>query len=134
VAKNMTDRKKNVSPSQATEVKPQEQAQTTSGKTIEERRAAAIAKSAPKAVVSKQPTTKRSSNKGTSTLARLRNNKIGRFLFEAYYELRHKVTWPTFEEARNMTVMVLIISAVLGGLLSLIDLGLYHLFLLVING
>jgi preprotein translocase SecE subunit len=133
VAKNMTDRKKSVSRSQATEVKPQEQAQATSGKTIEERRAAAIAKSAPKAAVSKQPTAKRSS-RGTSTLARLRNNKIGRFVFEAYYELRHKVTWPTFEEARNMTVMVLIISAVLGGLLSLIDLGLYHLFLLVING
>ena len=133
MAKNMTDRKKNVSRSQATEVKPQEQAQVTSGKTIEERRAAAIAKSAPKAAVSKQPVTKRSS-RGNSVLARLRNNKIGRFLFEAYYELRHKVTWPTFEEARNMTVMVLIISAVLGGLLSLIDLGLYHLFLLVING
>jgi preprotein translocase SecE subunit len=131
VAKNITDRKKNVSRSQTTEVKPQEQVQT-SGKTAEERRAAAIAKSAPKAAVSKQATGR--SAKAPSALARLRNNKIGRFVFEAYYELRHKVTWPTFEEARNMTVMVLIISAVLGGLLSLIDLGLFHLFQLVING
>jgi preprotein translocase SecE subunit len=133
VAKNITDRKKNVGRSQTTEVKPQEQVQAqTSGKTAEERRAAAIAKSAPKAVVSKSAAGR--SAKGPSPLARLRNNRIGRFMFEAYYELRHKVTWPTFEEARNMTVMVLIISAVLGGILSLIDLGLYHLFLLVING
>jgi preprotein translocase SecE subunit len=131
VAKNITDRKKNVSRSQTTEVKPQEQVQT-SGKTAEERRAAAIAKSAPK-VAANKPAAGRST-KGPSLFARLRNNRIGRFGFEAYYELRHKVTWPTFEEARNMTVMVLIISAVLGGLLSLIDLGLYHLFLLVING
>ncbi len=131
MAKNITDRKKNVSRSQTTEVKSQEQVQT-SGKTAEERHAAAIAKSAPKAAVSKQAAGR--SAKAPSLLARLRNNKIGRFVFEAYYELRHKVTWPTFEEARNMTVMVLIISAVLGGLLSLIDLGLFHLFQLVING
>src|SRR5690348_7131268 len=32
---------------------------------------------------------------------RWRNNAAGRFIYDAYYELRHKVTWPTLKEARN---------------------------------
>src|SRR5690349_2887724 len=33
---------------------------------------------------------------------RLRSNRSVRFILDAYYELRHKVTWPTVHEARNM--------------------------------
>lgn len=131
MAKNMTDRRKNVSRSQVTEVKPQDRAQTTgkAGKTSarEERRESATVKSTNKNAA-------RRTSKGSSLFARARNNKIGRFVYDAYYELRHKVTWPTFEEARNMTIMVVIISAVLGALLSLVDFGLYHLFIQVISG
>lgn len=131
MAKNMTDRRKNVSRSQASEVKPQEQVQTTEkavkASTREERRESATMKSTNK------PAARRTS-KGPSSMTRLRNNKVGRFVYDAYYELRYKVTWPTFEEARNMTIMVVIISAVLGALLSLVDFGLYHLFILVIGG
>ena len=54
-----------------------------------------------------------------------------RFVREAYYELRYKVTWPTFTEARNMTIAVIVLSAVIGGILSLADLGLLRLFVLI---
>ena len=65
---------------------------------------------------------------------RFRNSRVGRFVFDAYYELRHKVTWPTFEEARNMTLIVIVLSAIIGGALALVDFGLYHLFLLISGG
>jgi preprotein translocase SecE subunit len=130
VAKNMTDRKKNVSRSQATEVKAQESAQTT------EKAVKASARDERRE--SSKPTGRaaaRRESKGTSFFARARNTKVGRFIYEAYYELRHKVTWPTFQEARNMAIMVIVISAVLGGLLSLVDAGLSQLiFQFIING
>jgi preprotein translocase SecE subunit len=62
---------------------------------------------------------------------RFRNSRLGRFVVDAYYELRHKVTWPTFEEARNMTFVVIVLSAVIGGLLGLVDIGLQQLFFLI---
>lgn len=127
----MTDRKKNVSRSQqATQVQPQDSAQAgaaKAGKTSAREEHHEPAKSTAK-------TTTRRDSKGTSLYARARNTKVGRFIYEAYYELRHKVTWPTFQEAKNMTIMVIIISAVLGGLLSLFDAGLLHLFSFIING
>jgi preprotein translocase subunit SecE len=46
-----------------------------------------------------------------------------RYCYEVYLELR-KVTWPTREEAMNMTIVVIVISAVVGILLGLVDLGL----------
>ncbi|WP_149402180.1 preprotein translocase subunit SecE [Dictyobacter arantiisoli] len=129
----MTDRKKNVSRSQATEVQPQQVQTTAAAKASareerrEQKRETATTKSASK------PAARRSS-KGSSPVARWRNNRIGRFVYEAYYELRYKVTWPTFEEARNMTIMVLIISVILAVLLSLVDLGLFNLFKVIIGG
>jgi preprotein translocase subunit SecE len=72
--------------------------------------------------------------KGSTSLAkRLRNNRIGSFLYEAYYELRHKVTWPTFREARNMTMVVIALSAVIGIVLAGADFGLHRLFLFIIG-
>jgi preprotein translocase SecE subunit len=72
--------------------------------------------------------------KGSTGFAkRLRNNRIGRFLYEAYYELRYKVTWPTFREARNMTAIVIALSAVVGIVLAAADFGLHRLFLLIIG-
>jgi len=62
---------------------------------------------------------------------RLRNSRAGRFVFDAYYELRHKVTWPTFVEARNMTLVVIVLSVVIGIVLAAVDYGLYNLFLLI---
>lgn len=60
-----------------------------------------------------------------------RNWKSVRFVRESYRELRYKVTWPTFIEARNMTIVVIILSTAVGLLLGLVDLGLLHLFRLI---
>ena len=76
----------------------------------------------------------RRETKGSSLSVRFRQNRIGRFILEAYYELRHKVTWPTFVEARNMTIIVIVLSAVIGGVLALADFGLDRLFLLISSG
>jgi preprotein translocase SecE subunit len=74
------------------------------------------------------------SSKQSTTSTRFRNNRIVRFVREAYYELRYKVTWPTFEEARNMTFVVIGLSAAVGLLLGLADLGLFQLFRLITGG
>ena len=75
----------------------------------------------------------RRESKQTSLVARLRNSKVGRFVFDAYYELRHKVTWPTVEEVRNMTVAVIVLSLAIGLILGAVDFGLLNLFTLLSN-
>jgi preprotein translocase SecE subunit len=54
-----------------------------------------------------------------------------RFTREAYHELRYKVTWPTFPEARNMTIVVIVLSTVIGLILGIVDQGLFQLFRLI---
>jgi preprotein translocase SecE subunit len=76
----------------------------------------------------------RSQSKGPSDWqVRLRSNRSIRFVLDAYYELRHKVTWPSFNEARNMTIAVLLLSAAVGALLGLADFGLQHLYVLLVH-
>jgi preprotein translocase SecE subunit len=84
--------------------------------------------------------TVRRDNKGPSTAKgpsmwqiRLRSNRYVRFILDAYYELRHKVTWPTFHEARNMTFVVLLLSAAIGIFLGAIDYGLQNLYILLVH-
>ena len=60
-----------------------------------------------------------------------RNWALVRFARESYHELRYKVTWPTFPEARNMTLVVIALSTVVGLVLGLVDAGLFQLFRLV---
>jgi preprotein translocase SecE subunit len=79
-------------------------------------------------------TSSRRDAKAPSTFTRLRNSKTGRFIYDAYYELRYKVNWPTFEEARTMAILVIIISAVLGLLIFGVDTGLNRLFQLITTG
>jgi preprotein translocase subunit SecE len=57
-----------------------------------------------------------------------RNWRLVRFVRESYRELRYKVTWPTFTEARNMTLVVIILSTIIGLILSLLDQGLLQAF------
>ena len=63
--------------------------------------------------------------------SRWRNRALVRFAREAYQELRFKVTWPTFQEARNMTIAVVALSAAAGVVLGLADAGLFQLFRLI---
>jgi len=73
--------------------------------------------------------------KGLSALGdRFRKTRIGRFVYDAYTELRYKVTWPNPKDARKMTIAVVGLSAVVGGIIALADFGLQQLFLLIIGG
>jgi preprotein translocase subunit SecE len=132
----MTDKKKNPSRSQTAATKARDGAkdqptardQSAKGVKVvarEERKEQSMQASKP---------VKRESKGSPAWLTRLNNSKVGRFVREAYYELRHKVTWPTFEEARNMTIAVIVLSAVVGAILVAADFGLYHLFLLISGG
>ena len=46
--------------------------------------------------------------------------RIRRFIEESWSELK-KVTWPTREQVRNLTVLVFIISAAVGAYIALFD-------------
>jgi preprotein translocase SecE subunit len=74
---------------------------------------------------------RRESKQPSETSIRFRNNRIVRFARDAYQELRYKVTWPTFVEARNMTIVVLALSGAVGILLGIVDGGLTQLFLIL---
>jgi len=49
-----------------------------------------------------------------------KQNSIQTFFRETFGELR-KVSWPTWPEARRLTVLVLIVMVIMGIYLSLID-------------
>ena len=47
-------------------------------------------------------------------------SRIRRFIEESYSELK-KVTWPTREHVRNLTILVFVISAVFGVYIGFFD-------------
>ncbi len=46
--------------------------------------------------------------------------RLRRFMDEAWSELK-KVTWPTREQTRNLTVLVFVISTVVGAYIAVFD-------------
>jgi preprotein translocase subunit SecE len=46
--------------------------------------------------------------------------RIRRFIEESYSELK-KVTWPTREQVRNLTVLVFVVSAAVGAFIAFTD-------------
>jgi len=126
----MADKKKNTSRSQMAEPRPRtsEKAAPTAKATPREERKEQPRKEQPR---QESKSTRRDTKSSPNVLQRFRNGRIGRFISEAYYELRHKVTWPTFIEARNMTFVVIVISVVIGAILGAVDYGLYNLFLAI---
>jgi len=80
---------------------------------------------------SRQPAKRETRQQSSGLWKNLRRRRAVAFLLEAYDELRHKVTWPTFEEARNMTTVVILLSAAVSAFLALADLGLLQLFRLI---
>lgn len=131
MANKMADKKKNASQSEAATSKvrgrDKEQSQNVKAETRdrEDRKEREIKESKPVKRESKQS----SANQGR--FRRLRNNRIVRFVRDAYHELRYKVTWPTFQEARTMTIIVIALSAVISIILGIADLGLTKLFLII---
>ena len=47
-------------------------------------------------------------------------SRIRRFVQESWSELK-KVTWPTREQVRNLTVLVFVISAAVGAFIAVFD-------------
>jgi preprotein translocase SecE subunit len=128
VANKMADKKKSASQSEVAEskVRSGEKEQNKSAKAAprerEQRRERQVKES---------KSAKRESKQSPTFWARFRNYRPVRFVREAYHELRYKVTWPTFPEARNMTFVVIALSAAIGLLLWIADLGLFKLFQLI---
>jgi preprotein translocase SecE subunit len=144
VAKKMADRKKNSNRSQTAALKTPNREQMQVAKSVEapaledqELNKPMPAKSAKapahEARRQSQQETKTASRRESKAPPRWRNNAVGRFIYDAYYELRHKVTWPTLKEARNMTLVVLALSAVVGGIIALSDYGLHELFIFIVT-
>lgn len=125
VANKMADKKKNASQDQLVAPKPKSRnsnVETSANKTVKPvTRERKVQESKPVRRETKKP----------SLLMRLRGNRFARFVLDSYYELRHKVTWPTFVEARNMTVIVILLSAVVGAVIAAVDYGLFALFKLL---
>ncbi|HBH06841.1 MAG TPA: preprotein translocase subunit SecE [Flavobacteriales bacterium] len=48
-------------------------------------------------------------------------DKIKKYIVESYDELRHKVSWPGLRELQGSSVLVLITSFILAGLVYLMD-------------
>ena len=46
--------------------------------------------------------------------------RLRRFIEESWSELK-KVTWPTFEQTRNLTVLVFVISGAVGLFIAVFD-------------
>lgn len=59
-------------------------------------------------------------------------NAVQRFFRETMGELR-KVSWPTWPEARNMTIIVVVVMIIMGIYLALIDAGASSLLELAIG-
>jgi len=122
VANKMSDKKKSASQSEMEEPKArntEKEARSAKAAAREERQSKPVRR---ETKVSTAPAKKTGG---------FRNWRLVRFVREAYRELRYKVTWPTFPEARNMTLVVIALSTVVGVVLGLVDAGLFQLFRLI---
>ncbi|MFH1525012.1 MAG: preprotein translocase subunit SecE [Chloroflexota bacterium] len=61
-----------------------------------------------------------------------RENRIQRFFRETSGELR-RVSWPTWPEARNLTVIVIVVLVIMAIFLWLVDISATRLLTLVIG-
>ncbi len=48
-------------------------------------------------------------------------NKIGLYIRDSYNELLHKVTWPTWEELQQSTMIVLVATIIITAIIALMD-------------
>ena len=119
----MSEKKKGSGQSEMEETKAQEsekELKSARASAREERRSKPESKPVKREVKTSQASSKKSGG--------FRNWPAVRFVRESYRELRYKVTWPTFVEARNMTIVVIVLSTVIGLILGGVDLGLLQAF------
>ena len=58
--------------------------------------------------------------------------RIRRFIAESWSELK-KVTWPTFEQTRNLTVLVFVVSGAVGLFIAVFDALFNEVFKVVVQ-
>ncbi len=58
-------------------------------------------------------------------------NKISTYFRESYHELTEKVTWPTWMELQQSTIIVLIATGIITGLVWVMDFASQNLLKLV---
>jgi len=129
VANKMSEKKKSASQGEMEEIKAQvseKELKSAKTSTREERSAREERQSKPANKPAKRDA--RSSQASSKKSGGFRNWTFVRFVRESYRELRYKVTWPTFIEARNMTIVVIVLSTIIGLILGLLDLGLLQAF------
>jgi preprotein translocase subunit SecE len=135
----MADKKKNASQSATRSKNQMAELKTRSDEKEPVKNVKAVARERDERKAQESKTVRRDAKGSSSTRGpakwqvRLRTNRYIRFILDAYYELRHKVTWPTFNEARNMTIVVILLSAAIGLLLGAIDYGLQSLYVLLVH-
>jgi preprotein translocase subunit SecE len=59
--------------------------------------------------------------------------RLRRFLDEAWSELK-KVSWPTREQVRNLTVLVFVVSFAVGAYITVLDTGFTYLVARLVGG
>jgi preprotein translocase SecE subunit len=129
----MADKKKNASQSATRSQNQMAELKTRGDQKEPVKNVKAIARERDERKVQESKTVRRDTRGPAQWQLRLRSNRYVRFILDAYYELRHKVTWPTFNEARNMTIVVILLSAAVGLLLGAIDYGLQSLYVLLVH-
>jgi preprotein translocase subunit SecE len=58
--------------------------------------------------------------------------RLRRFIEESWSELK-KVTWPTFEQTRNLTVLVFVVSGAVGLFIAVFDALFNEIFKVVVQ-
>lgn len=48
-------------------------------------------------------------------------NKIALYVRDSYREMMHKVTWPTWEELQQSTMIVLVATIIITAIVALLD-------------
>ena len=48
-------------------------------------------------------------------------NKVGAYIRDSYKEMIHKVTWPTWEELQQSTMIVLAATIIITAIVALMD-------------
>jgi len=60
-------------------------------------------------------------------------NKISNYFRESYKELMEKVTWPTWNQLQQSTMIVIVATLVITALVSVMDLGINAVLKFVYN-
>ena len=59
--------------------------------------------------------------------------KLQSYIQDSINELRHKVTWPSYNELQNSSILVLVASVIFASVIGLIDIGFREIMEFIYN-